>query len=391
MIAKIKRLLTEDEGLAMVIVVGFMALSIPLLTAALSLAGTLSADSRVKLEIARGQYSNIGATEYVRYLSDSPETWNHWIQFTEGLEILSIGGHTVEIEAISNGVSNYGFLDYCIFGENEVEIGEDSNIQCSIGSNGDVDVEEGSTVTGDIVSGGNVTLGQDVAVYGDVTAAGMITLDDGAMVMGDIDDWASLGSITGPIPNYNVTITITDEDGNETTEILAVDGAPLPLTFTLAAGGANMSIDPGDTDTVLPGSYGTLQVGQNATLNLRSGSYAFDDVNIDEGVTIYLDLTGGPIIFDVVNDLEYQENVTMVAYGATAADFAVRVQGEAEFDEQGQYLGTYFTLRSSGDELEAGENTTLTGGLYGMQVEVDEETTIIGMPSVAAYLAFFGL
>ena len=103
-------------------------------------------------------------------------------------------------------------------------------------------------------------------------------------------------------------------------------------------------------------------------------------------------VTGGnPIVLDVVNDLEFEENVTMVVIGGTAADIAIRVQGGAEFDEQGQYLGTYFALRSSGDELEPGENTTLNGGLYGMDVEVDEETTISGMPSVDVYLAFFGL
>ena len=127
-------------------------------------------------------------------------------------------------------------------------------------------------------------------------------------------------------------------------------------------------------------------------MNLSSGSYAFLDVSIDENATIYLTvIDGNPIVLDVVNDLEFEENVTMVVIDGTGADIAVRVQGEAEFEEWGQYQGTYFTFRSSGDELEPGENTTLTGGLYGMEVEVDEETTIIGMPSVGAYLAFFGL
>jgi cytoskeletal protein CcmA (bactofilin family) len=290
-------------------------------------------------------------------------------------------------------VSDYGFLDYCVFGENEVEIGEESNIQCNIGSNGDVVIEEGSTITGNIVSGGNITLEEDVTVIGDVTAVGSVTLEEGALVTGSTAEWTSSASITGPIPNYNVTITITDADGNETTETLFVDGGPLPLTFTLAAGGANIYIDPDEIYPMLPpGSYGTLQVGQNATLNLISGSYAFNEVSIDEDATVNLMVTGGnPIVLDVVNDLEFEENVTMVVIGGTAADIAIRVQSGAEFDEQGQYLGTYFALRSSGDELEPGENTTLNGGLYGMDVEVDEETTISGMPSVDAYLAFFGL
>ena len=97
MIDNIKRLLAGDEGLAMVIVVGFMAVSIPLLTGALSLAGALSADSRVKLDIAQTQYSDIGASVYVRYLSDAPENWNLWLQETAGLETISIGDTVVHI------------------------------------------------------------------------------------------------------------------------------------------------------------------------------------------------------------------------------------------------------------------------------------------------------
>ena len=149
MIAKLRSFLNSEKGLAMVLVIGFMAVSIPLLTGALALGGSLSADSRVKLEIAKSQYSNIGALEYIRYLSDAPENWNDWLEETGGLETLEIGDESVEIEANGNGVSDYGFLDYCIFGESEVEIGERSDIQCSIGSNGDVEIEGGSTIRTD--------------------------------------------------------------------------------------------------------------------------------------------------------------------------------------------------------------------------------------------------
>ena len=308
MIAKIKSLPTGESGVAMLVVVGFMGLSVPLLLGALALGGGLNADSRVKLEIAKKQYANIAALEYVRYLTDSPENWNQWIDETEGLETLTIGGDTIVIDADGNGVSDYGFLDYCVFGENEVEIEEGSTIQCSIGSNGDVEIEEESTITGNIVSGGNVTLEENVTVNGDVTAVGTVTLEEGAVVMGTTVEGASLDPITGPIPNYDVTITITGEDGNGTTETLSVDGAPLPLTFTLTAGETNIYINPGETDTLVPGSYGTLQVGEDATLNLSSGYYAFDEVSIDENVTINLFVVNGnSIVIDVVGELEYDE------------------------------------------------------------------------------------
>ena len=51
----------------MVMVLAFMALSIPLITATLGLASTLSIDSRVKTNIAKGQYSVIGGDQHAIY------------------------------------------------------------------------------------------------------------------------------------------------------------------------------------------------------------------------------------------------------------------------------------------------------------------------------------
>lgn len=311
MIAEIKNLLTRDEGLAMVIVVGFMALSIPLLTAALSLAGALSADSLVKLEIARSQYSNIGASEYVRYLSDAPETWNQWIQDTAGLETITIGEEEVEIEAIGNGVSDQGFMGYCIFGTSSVEIKENANVQCSIGSNGDVLVKENATITGNIVSGGDIELKDGATVVGNVTAAGTVS-NSGAIIGGATVEGAALAPVVGPLPSYTVDITITDAEGNETTETVDVDGAALALTFSLTAGGPDITIDAGESYSLAPGSYGILEVKDDATLTLTSGSYAFNRVIIKEDTEIHLDLTGGPIIFDVVDYLEFKEGIDMM-------------------------------------------------------------------------------
>ncbi len=234
MMATLKSLLTGNEGLAMVIVVGFMAVSIPMLTGALALAGSLSADSRVKLEIAKSQYSDIGALEYVRYLSDDPENWDDWIEETGGEETIDIGDDTVEIEAVGNGVSDQGVLAYCIFGTSSVEVKEYADVQCSIGSNGDVVVKHDATIAGNIVSGDNVELKPGVTVVGDVTAAGTVDYI-GAIIGGTMVEGASLTPVAGPVPNFILDITITDAEGNQTTETVDVDGPSLPLTFTLTA------------------------------------------------------------------------------------------------------------------------------------------------------------
>ena len=53
----------------MIMVIAFMALSIPMITGALSLSGTLSSDSTVKTEILKRQYSALGGDQFGGYLA----------------------------------------------------------------------------------------------------------------------------------------------------------------------------------------------------------------------------------------------------------------------------------------------------------------------------------
>jgi len=59
----IRRILRREEGVTIIMVLAFMALAVPVVTAALGLASTLSIDSRVKGDIAKDQFSAIGANE----------------------------------------------------------------------------------------------------------------------------------------------------------------------------------------------------------------------------------------------------------------------------------------------------------------------------------------
>lgn len=386
----IRRLVNGEHGVGMVMVLGFMAISVPLLTAGLALAGALSNDSQVKSNLAKNQYSSIGALEYIRYLSEDQDGWDDWLDDTGGEETIDIGDDTVEIDADPDGFSDEGFLDYCIFGNNWVKVKENSVVNCSIGSNGNIEIKEDSVVTGDIVTSANITLKENVVVNGDVTAGGSVTLKPGATVNGTLLQNVPVDTIGGPTPSYGVSITITDEDGNVTIEYVTVDGSQLGMTFNLTAGGPNVTVNSGQTYNLAPGSYGTVQVKEDATLNLSSGDYAFESITIKENSTINVNVSGGPVVFDAVDVLEFKENIVMNVIGGTAADFVVRVQDVATFKEDGQYLGTYFGFEAANAEMHVKENSTLTGALYGDEVEVKENTLINGMPATSVYLSFFG-
>lgn len=59
------RILRSERGQALILALGFMFLSVPLVTAALGLASTLTIDARLKHQSLRSQYSAIGAEQFV--------------------------------------------------------------------------------------------------------------------------------------------------------------------------------------------------------------------------------------------------------------------------------------------------------------------------------------
>ena len=63
----------ERGGVAILLVLAFMAFGVPIITAALSLSSTIAIDSRVKTKILKRQYCDLGVREYIRYLALDPE------------------------------------------------------------------------------------------------------------------------------------------------------------------------------------------------------------------------------------------------------------------------------------------------------------------------------
>ena len=63
----ITRLWRRQEGSGLILLLAFIVLAVPIVTASLGLASTLSVDSRVKTAILKGQYSSLGGYEHALY------------------------------------------------------------------------------------------------------------------------------------------------------------------------------------------------------------------------------------------------------------------------------------------------------------------------------------
>ena len=93
-----KSLRSQRGGIALLVVLGFMALSVPLVSSALGLASTASIDSRSKKQILRRQYCALGAGEYVNYLMNNTARWSQWwVDNPGGQETLGFCGETVTL------------------------------------------------------------------------------------------------------------------------------------------------------------------------------------------------------------------------------------------------------------------------------------------------------
>jgi uncharacterized repeat protein (TIGR01451 family) len=74
-----RKFLANERGISMAMVVGFLALSVPVVTGALALAGTLSQDSASKNRLAKVQYSSVGVQNYIEHMASTPAGLQAWV------------------------------------------------------------------------------------------------------------------------------------------------------------------------------------------------------------------------------------------------------------------------------------------------------------------------
>ena len=99
------KLFRREDGVAMIFVLAVMAVSVPMITAALGLATTLSIDSRIKNQITHSQYCTLGGSEHALYrlLYDS--------DYIEGLVSGVEDSYTINCNGESLDISLVKFSD----------------------------------------------------------------------------------------------------------------------------------------------------------------------------------------------------------------------------------------------------------------------------------------
>jgi len=288
-------------------------------------------------------------------------------------------------------------IDICLFADRPgsddfLDIREGANVSCDVWSNSDVRIKPGATVLGDVVSRfEDVNLGMDALVEGDVIAGEDVKVREISTVLGNVtaigddvilmDGAEVIGNATaGDKVKFADTANVTG-DVFESAVVSPPPVLSLP-SIAVTAGGEDIRVASGETLSLSPGSYGKLRVREGATLILSSGHYAFTDVKVGPSAQLLLDLSLGALLFDVSGDLSLKELTQMeiISETGTAADILFRVTGEeVDLRDGGHFLGTFLAPNAV---IELHEDASLIGALFGWEVDVEQRTTVVGMPAL---------
>ena len=299
----------------------------------------------------------------------------------------------------------HGFLKYCIFNEGSDPVRHRTEIdnrvvgQCRVGSHSNIRLGHDVRLTGNLESfDHSVRVGRESVVTGDVTALGAAEAESKVTINGDVSVGQDLELERDVRINGDARAAgVVDAHPSATVTGVTQPGAAGPsfddittVTLALTAGGADVELGRNETRAVAPGSYGDLETHLEATLELSTGHYHFRSVDLDRETRIRLDLGGGPIIIDVVGELEFGRHVQMEVVSAVggAEDILVSVgfADKVELGESGKYLGTFLAPRA---ELHLGRGASLEGALYGRRVTVDDRAELVQNPALDVFISLF--
>ncbi len=299
----------------------------------------------------------------------------------------------------------HGFLKYCIFSEGSDPVGHrtevDSRVvaQCRVGSHSNILLGSDVRLTGNVESfERNLFVGRESIITGDLTAAGGGEIRPKVQVVGDVSVGQDLdlerdvqihgdARAAGVVETESgVTVTGSTQSGAAAPSFADIT----TVSLALAAGGADVELARNETRALPPGNYAALTTHLEATLELSTGHYRFQSLDLDRETRIRLDLAAGPIIIDVVGEVEVDDRVRMeVASAVGGADdilVELAVADEVELGDGGTYLGTFLAPRA---ELHLGRGASLEGALYARRVTVDDRAELVQNPALDVFISLF--
>ncbi len=215
------------------------------------------------------------------------------------------------------------------------------------------------------VGTGTTTVGADARV-GDVLGGGNLTLRDRALIARN----AQAGGTLSRGSNVVVNGTISQR-------------APLKpkvnrswlVAFSDSA--TNVTLNSGQNQTHLPGTFGNVTVNAGAKLTLKAGTYNINSLKLEPQSTLKLDTSAGPIIVNVKNELIFRGSVESRASVASKALFAYLGSNLVSLDAP--FAGTLLAPNAT-IKAESLNGATHYGAFFGRDVELHQGGNLQHVP-----------
>jgi cytoskeletal protein CcmA (bactofilin family) len=193
---------------------------------------------------------------------------------------------------------------FVLLAEEDIEINGQVNSDGDIHANNDIFFNEGNKPNS--IHTGNVTASDDIFIKKRNKIIGTV----------QGDDVENKGTVTGGV-----------------TENAGIAKVPLPVLASIEPGDDDVTVKKGKTLTLDPGDYEDVKVEKKGTLNLKSGTYNLECLNLGEKAMLVIDLSSGdPIILNVDEEVIFGKNVVMILTPSTASTTLLTINCDEDDD-----------------------------------------------------------
>ncbi|HAZ09751.1 MAG TPA: hypothetical protein DCY56_01405 [Candidatus Omnitrophica bacterium] len=368
---------TKGISLVAVVIVMLIVSTLALLMASFMSSGNISAITDMQAEQAL-YIASAGMECYLELLeadsdwSTPPTVFTNQIfgagtftityanQTADSIDITSTGkvigwdGNSVQRVIVQHVTKEAGagtaFSDFAIFYG-----GGDGTIESEI--------KKEQTITGDIFVKGNLDIGKNCTITGNVSATGSITVGSGTNISG-----STTPNATQPANQPTLTTTYYDSlittasgqpAGNRTFEAEAISGTVYingNVTIKDYINGSGTIVATGSVDI-----KSNVDIGSNITI-ISDGSLL---MRINGTV-------GKSVFFYSSSDIELKAGIVLGSGAGSGEGVVLLSPGDIKLGDNTTLTGFIF-----GDDVEIGENLTLTGNLGGNRLDTLDEGAVI--------------
>lgn len=253
-------------------------------------------------------------------------------------------GNTAQVIRTVNVIDDPDALPhtYLFLADKKLMLGKMSQAEGDFHSNDEIDLKKGPvTYLGNVTAVGKVDIDKNITIQGDVSSADELQLSSNVTITGTASEHASVASV-----------------------------ALSALSFS--AGGNDIKVEEDQTQALSPGSYGKIEVEEEATLQLASGDYFFEELIVKEEASLEIDVSVGPVTVNVEKKIDLDEDVAMRLSPLGAVDsryVTFNTQGDVQIGEGSVLLGSFIAPEG---KVDLKKGVSLQGSVCAEEIDVDK-------------------